>query len=398
MDNDNLADRDTHDSDFTEKHYAELLALAKSKYRFISYDKMAPGDKFILWRHDCDFSLDRARRLAEIEKDAGIQATYFIHLHCEYYNPLERSQANSIEEILALGHNLGLHFDASYWGTSSKADLDRQVSFEAEILNRFFGTKISAFSFHNPTEFTSGCEDETYGGLINCYSRTFKNEVSYCSDSNGYWRFSRLWDVLEKAAHPRLQVLTHPAWWQDRPMPPRQRIFRGVFGRAAATMRFYDSTLETFSRRNLAGHPAALQFLRPVAPAVYGLCDYLWNQEQYAPLFLELWRLHQRQIDNLCRRMMEEQGHAETDASAPDGGKAFSEIAGLTLCEATGTSGDPHRKWDTLSQRLVSGDIAPGPETESECVRLCQAIQALGNWGAQSTKFRCDGIEDYAAR
>ena len=106
-----------------------------------------------------------------------------------------------------------------------------------------FGLRPAAFSFHNPTEFLLLWERDTYGGLINCYSRTFKTTIPYCSDSNGYWRFRRLRDALESAQDPRLQVLTHPGWWQEVPLHPRERIFRSVYGRALDIMNLYDVVL-----------------------------------------------------------------------------------------------------------------------------------------------------------
>jgi len=37
----------------------------------------------------------------------------------------------------------------------------------------------------------------------------------------------------------RLQVLTHPAWWQDEPMSPMARVNRCIDGRAEKTRRKY---------------------------------------------------------------------------------------------------------------------------------------------------------------
>ncbi|KDC30925.1 hypothetical protein L505_0136 [Bordetella bronchiseptica F4563] len=90
-----------------------------------------------------------------------------------------------------------------------------------------------------------------YAGLLNTYSEFFRDQVGYCSDSNGYWRHRRLADVLEQAADHSLQVLTHPGWWVDEAMSPRDRIARCAEGRAAATMRKYDEDLACFGRDNI---------------------------------------------------------------------------------------------------------------------------------------------------
>ena len=50
----------------------------------------------------------------------------------------------------------------------------------------------TAFSFHNPQKTDYNYENFLYEGLVNCYSKKFKDDLPYCSDSNGYWRFRRL--------------------------------------------------------------------------------------------------------------------------------------------------------------------------------------------------------------
>ena len=70
--------KESKDDDFTENHYSKLIKIAKSKYKFISYLNIPWGEKFILWRHDLDHSLNRALALAKIESEEGVFATYFL--------------------------------------------------------------------------------------------------------------------------------------------------------------------------------------------------------------------------------------------------------------------------------------------------------------------------------
>src|SRR5688572_2690758 len=240
----------TDASDFTEAEYTKLLRLAKAGYRFITYLDPRPASGFILWRHDCDYSLNRALRCAELEHEESVQSTYFVNPHCEFYNPIEKSQAAIVSGILGLGHDIGLHFDAAYYDIHSEHQLDDVVAREAGWFEDWFGKRPAALSFHNPTEFLLSCERDSYGGLVNCYSRTLKQTVPYISDSNGVWRFRRLREVLEAAAEPCLQVLTHPGWWQEQPMAPRQRVFRSCYGRAEAALSLYDAFIELHGRPN----------------------------------------------------------------------------------------------------------------------------------------------------
>ena len=247
-----MVDDNFNIDDFTVDHYRDLLRMAKKSYEFCRYGTEVKNKKFILWRHDCDYSMNRSLRLARIEAQEGVHSTFFLLPHCDFYNLLEKSQSRIVREIVDLGHDIGLHFDAEYYDVSSEDDLDRLVQKEAGWLHDWFGVDVNAFSFHNPTPFLLGCEKDRYGGLINCYSSYFKNNVGYCSDSNGYWRFRRLFDVLDKAEDPCLQVLTHPGWWQDTAMKPRARVARCAQGRADAVMNNYDSALVFHKRKNVS--------------------------------------------------------------------------------------------------------------------------------------------------
>lgn len=245
------AEKDLYNiEDFTLSHYEELLEQAHN-YEFASYADIDFSKKFILWRHDCDFSLNRALKLAQIEHAAGIQSTFFLNPHCEFYNLLEKKQTRIIRDIIDLGHEIALHLDIDFYDMKSEDELDAIVKKEAAWLSKWFETDIYAFSFHNPDAFALSCEKERYGELINCYSAQFKEIVGYCSDSNGYWRFRRLYDVLKEAQDKHLQILTHPVWWQDEPMLPRDRIKRSVQGRADAALKYYDDLLASLGRQNV---------------------------------------------------------------------------------------------------------------------------------------------------
>lgn len=252
-----------HYADFTRDNYRRLVRLAKERYRFVAYtDLPAVGQPFVLWRHDVDMSVHTALRLAEIEAAEGVSATYFLHLHSEFYNLLERGVADRVRAILDAGHRLGLHFDAAYYGDRVRGEMEPLLAAERALLRDAFGAEVDVFSFHNPDDFTLGFQAWSYAGMVNTYARYFREEAGYCSDSNGYWRFRRLEDVLREGTDTRLQVLTHPEWWQDRPMPPRERIQRCIDGRALRTAEYYDGLLAAAGRENVGADPSA----SPAAP------------------------------------------------------------------------------------------------------------------------------------
>jgi len=239
--------------DFTETAYCGLLDAAKERYRFATYDDPGEG-AHVLWRHDIDHSVHRAVRLAELEHERGVTATYFFWIRSPYYNVLEPAIKACAGKMLALGHRIGLHFDINGYGDADW-DYDRlnaRIEREAALLSDEFGGAVDAVSFHDPENGGMLSFDaERLGGLVNAYAKRFHSEYGYCSDSNGYWRHTPIGDVIRNGGHEKLQVLTHPVWWTEDTMAPREKIERAVLGRARAVMAEYDDHLARSGRTNL---------------------------------------------------------------------------------------------------------------------------------------------------
>jgi hypothetical protein len=227
---------------------------AKRRYRFEPFGTRSE-DPHVLWRHDVDLSVHRAARLAAIEAEEGVAATYFFFFHSAFYNLLERTVADLARKIVGPGaHRLGLHFDTSFYGTiGSVDDLGENIAREAGMLGDLLEAPVEAFSFHNPGVLNDDLafDADQIGGLYNAYGKGLRDRYTYVSDANGYWRFRRLIDVLSEGTDERLHVLTHPGWWQAEAMPPRARIARCADGRAARIMQDYDDTLARIGRQNI---------------------------------------------------------------------------------------------------------------------------------------------------
>jgi hypothetical protein len=129
--------------------------------------------------------------------------------------------------------------------------LVRALEFESAVLERILEKPVDAFSFHIPDSLSDRFRDERYAGLTNTYSAYFRDHVGYCSDSNGYWRHRRLEDVLISEQDVRLQVLTHPEYWQDEVMSPRERVHRCIEGRAEKARQWYRDVLRRSEREDV---------------------------------------------------------------------------------------------------------------------------------------------------
>lgn len=238
--------------DFTEDAYRELVGLAKLNYAFEPYGT-STADPHVLWRHDVDYSMHRAVRIARIEAENEVCSTYFFLLHSELYNLFELEVFRRGREILSLGHSLGVHFDAGFYGGfDNEEELAVKLTQEARLFEQVFEHPVRAFSLHNTDVSKSAKFDaDEVAGLVNATGRGIRERYGYVSDSNGYWRFQRLRDLLESGVHRHLHVLTHPEWWQSEAMSPRARIIRCIEGRRRNTEESYDRLLETYGRTNI---------------------------------------------------------------------------------------------------------------------------------------------------
>jgi hypothetical protein len=242
-------------AEFTEAGLLGILRQLKSaEYRFACYGEQA-SDRHVIWRHDVDVSMHRAVRVAAIENQEGVVATYFVNPRSQFYSIFEPEIEALLRRILSLGHEVGLHFDASAYGVKVWSDtaLEAAVRREQVLLEALLQSPITSLSWHNPDQ--SNLLDFRAGeiaGLHSAYSGRLRRDYVYCSDSNGYWRFKPMKDIIGEG-HDRLHLLTHPDWWTPEAMAPSERIDRAILGRARTIRRDYDMRLARGGRLNVNG-------------------------------------------------------------------------------------------------------------------------------------------------
>lgn len=239
-------------TDFTVAAYGHYLKSITKRSDSITFsqidDDFELGNK-LLWRHDVDHSLNRALDIARIDREHGMSSTFFIRVRGDFYSIFERSQSKLLAKIGEFGHEFGLHFEMGH-DQPSEGEFTNQLSYDAALLENEVGFKIRSFSFHQPTPGQLSFKNLRYADLINAYSDFIYKNFGYVSDSNGYWRFESLENVL-KSNVDNLQVLTHPEWWQKEAMTPYQRIERCIYGRADSALQLYNSQLAEGGRSNL---------------------------------------------------------------------------------------------------------------------------------------------------
>jgi hypothetical protein len=175
---------------FDLAHYRDLLDAARSGgYRWAFFDaEPRAGD--VLLRHDVDLSLDAALRMAEVEAEAGAQATYFLMTRSVFYNLDSHEGEHALERLRELGHRIGHH--AVY------PHIDADDRFDAVV------------AWHNPDPVFM---TQPVDGAVNVMSAPWFTQGRYRSDSNQHWRSGCPHVELERGELEWLQLLTHPEIW-----------------------------------------------------------------------------------------------------------------------------------------------------------------------------------------
>jgi hypothetical protein len=176
--------------EFSLEHYGGLMDAAKAGgYRFAFFDA-EPESGDLLLRHDVDLSLDAAVRLAELEAEAGVAATYFLMTQSVFYNLASPEGLRALNRLRELGHGVGLH---AVW---PGAELDERFD--------------PVVAWHNPNH---DYMSEPLEGVVNVMQPPFFDPDHYRSDSNQRWRHGCPHEELARGEFAWLQLLTHPEIW-----------------------------------------------------------------------------------------------------------------------------------------------------------------------------------------
>lgn len=184
-------------------------------------------------------------------------------------------------------------------------------------------------------------------------------------------------------------------------MPPRQRIFRAAYGRAAKTMCRYDEGLIEHGRLNQAAASEQLAVFKAQLPERFHTCDVLWNIGAFEPLFIELWRLHETQVNRLCKAVLRKEWRVPAkvvnaffsqEGLRVDGCRLFHGVFGESWHVLSGNDADEHSKWAGIRNQLVHGKESCSPlELEKGCIYVCHAIARLADW-ANLQPLAYDGL------
>lgn len=245
-------------SDFSYNYFRKILQAIRSnsELRLLSQAprilkglwKSSDTHKLIL-RHDVDVSLKRALRMAKIEKDFGICATYMVMTKSSLYCVGDATSRDILRKIMDMGHEIGLHIDPR--PHNGITPIEGRINSACSQLEDATSSPIMSVSFHRPPE------ESLRGPLmirdkVNAYTKELTGEhmERYLSDSAGHWIKGEPLPRLMNLTKPLLQLLIHPIWW-DGEHKSREEHLRAFYkeetqGKPAEYMKaFHDNLIET---------------------------------------------------------------------------------------------------------------------------------------------------------
>lgn len=226
--------------DFTIKKYKELIsALKDAGYEFVTYAEYCEGlraDKLVVMRHDVDMSVERARRLAEVENEMGVKASYYFR---------EKFIGDDVVCIASLGHEVGYHYEDL---VMEKGDVERAY---ARFIRNVYALRelvdVKTITMHGaPTssfdskEMWRVCDYKKLGLIGEPQFDVDWNEMFYLTDTGRSWNgvsrrdkvaeFKLIWEAkgwvykttddvikaVRNGSFPnRVMMTTHPQRWAD---------------------------------------------------------------------------------------------------------------------------------------------------------------------------------------
>jgi len=216
------------DIEFSNDFYIHLLETIKANgYQFKFYDELLSNQKYVILRHDIDFSLNQAMKMAVNEHINDVKSTYFFLLTSNFYNLHSKESTQILKKIKSLGHDIGLHFDETKYSGCTIDQLVIEARKEAETLTNIVGEKINKISMHRPSAKLLESNVSFGEDFINTYSIMFFKDIKYISDSRMNWKENPL-DVISSNKYTKIQILTHPIWYNIKSEQPKDILMKFI--------------------------------------------------------------------------------------------------------------------------------------------------------------------------
>jgi len=197
-------------------HYRWLLQQAQAKYWLPLVRDIArgvPDRALLLVRHDVDITPWSALRMAQLEHQLGVHTTYYYRLHAPFYNLMDATVLDTVREVAAMGHEVGLHYEPGFF---LDRGMDPVVGTRNDLrtFEDLVGFRTHSIAQHQPAQ---GPVLADISERHPCaYQPALVRDMPYFGDSGFHWREGC---ICTKFDRRQLHVLIHPHSWvrDERP-------------------------------------------------------------------------------------------------------------------------------------------------------------------------------------
>lgn len=216
-------------ADFRYTYFRQLLHTARA--RFVAHvlssaPEVLPnnGPPILFLRHDIKISPGKALRMAEIENEYGLPASYMVRADSPLYSLDDRQTRIQLLEIVQMGHEVGLHFDLARETRRSPSYLrliEAEIRAACERIEQITCRPVRSLSFQRsiPLLFNGQL---LLNGRVNADARELR---AWClSDAGGFCRGGDPLAQITGHNGPVLQLILHPIWWGERHIHASQRL------------------------------------------------------------------------------------------------------------------------------------------------------------------------------
>jgi len=238
--------------DFTLKQYRRLLeTLVEAGYEFhpvkesvqLQGEATASSGKMVFLRHDVDKKPENSLKIAHIESEMGIRATYYFRaVPCSWNEEI-------IREIAALGHEVGYHYESL---TTCGGDVDAAYEdFKANLERLRRLADVATICMHGSPRSKYDSRDiwkrydyKALGIIAEPYLDTDWSKTFYLTDTGRRWdgykvsvrdriphwqeewnrrglTFPSTTDIIGRVASlpDKIMITTHPQRWSGSVLP-----------------------------------------------------------------------------------------------------------------------------------------------------------------------------------
>jgi hypothetical protein len=225
--------------DFTLEVYQDLLhSFLKNDYKFFTFSEYLSSNdkgnqKIVILRHDVDRKPANALKIAQMENELGIKASYYFRIVKKSYNE------NIIKEIVNLRHEIGYHYEDL---SLAKGDFEKAIkTFKTNLdnLRKLYPIKTicmhgSPLSKLDNKEIWKKINYHDYGIDGESYYDLDFNKILSLTDTGRRWNGNRFsvrdkvdqdyhfnfhttYDILESisALPNKILINTHPQRWNN---------------------------------------------------------------------------------------------------------------------------------------------------------------------------------------